>query len=112
MYTRSGNVIAFDSIRAVEGKFFVDPSSDEIEATIKMTFVNRASGTTFGKAKIQSPLFSKETVEAFRAFLQSAEKDFGSVVFQDGASTGPVGSSGLGEAESTEPPKPKALGGV
>ena len=112
MYTRSGGNLSFDSIRAVEGKFFVDPSSSEIEALIKMAYVNRATGTTYGMAKMRAPLFSKETVEAFRAFLESAEKDYGSVVFSDGASTGPVGSSGLGEAESTEPPEPKALGGV
>ncbi len=109
MFTQSGSELAFDSIRAVEGKFFVDPSSSEINADIEMTYVNRESGTTYGKCTVKSLLFSKETIEALRTFLENVEKDFGSVVFKEGGRSVPIGSSSLG-AESSE--APKALGGV
>ena len=111
MFTKGSDDLAFDSLRAIEGRFFVDPGSSEVEATIKMAYVDRASGSTYGECVVHASLFSKETIEALRAFLESAEKDFGSIVFKEGGRSVPAGTS-LGEAESDEPPKPKSLGGV
>jgi len=112
MFTRDGGDLAFDSVRVVEGKFFIDPSTSTIEASVKMAYVDRETGTTYGKCVAQASLFSKETVEAFRVFLENVEQDYGSVVFKEGGRSTPLGSPGLGAAESTEPIKPKVLGGL
>lgn len=112
MFTRSGNDLAFDSVQAIEGKFFIDPSTREIDAVVKLAYTNRETGMTYGKCVVKSALFSKETIEALRSFLNCVEEDYGSLVFKQGDTSGPLGSMGLGTAESEEGVKPKALGGV
>ena len=111
MFTRSGDGLAFDSVKVVEGKFFINPSTSEIDASIELTYMQRESGATYGKCTIRPALFSEETTEAFRKLLECIEKDYGSIVFQQGGRSTPAGSS-LGAAESEEGVTPKSLGGV
>ena len=111
MFTRSGEELAFDSVKAVDGKFFVDPSTSEIDADIELAYMHRESGTTYGKCTVKSTLFSNETIEAFRRFLECVEEDYGMVVFRQGGRSTPAGGS-LGGAESEETITPKSLGGI
>ena len=111
MFTRSGDELAFDSVKAVEGKFFMDPTAGEIDATIELAYTQRESGTTYGKCTVRSTLFSKETIAAFHNFIECVERDYGLLVFRQGDRSTPSGSS-LGEAESEEGITPKSLGGI
>lgn len=111
MFTRTGDELAFDSVKVVEGNFFIHPSTTDLDATIELAYLHRESGTTYGKCSVSSTLFSNETVEAFRNFLECVEKDYGSLVFKQGIRSTPAGGS-LGEAESQEGVSLNSLGGT
>ena len=110
MYVRDGaNSSAFDGIAALDGKFKFNPSVDEAPVVeVTMVYVNSKTRTTYGSCPFST--FSPKTREAFRAFLESAEQDFGEVVFEGGV-VSPFGhsASASGKAESNEG-LPKGLG--
>ena len=104
-----GNI---DSVQAVEGKFKWRPDMDKDPILeITMVYLNRETKTTFGTCPVDSSLFSPKTMEAFKAFLESAETDFGTIVFERGQPA-PFGETqGTQEAESSRG-LPTGLGGT
>jgi hypothetical protein len=79
MYTKtSQQLAAIDSVIAVKGSFTFHPWRDEEPSiTLEMMYANKANQTTFGLCPARSSVLSPKTLEAFRAFLEAAEEDFG-----------------------------------
>lgn len=104
MFKQAEGRVAFDAVMAVEGSFRFHPAIDK-EPTIDllMVNVNSETGVTYGSSPARANVFSPKTLEAFRAFLESAEEDWGQVLFGSGA-IAPFGQvqSPRNAAESTE----------
>lgn len=77
-----------DAVAVVGGQFDFRPGLDVVP-TIKLlaTYLNSATKTTFGTCQV-SANFSAKTLELMMQFIQSAEEDFGKLVFEDGVLTG------------------------
>ena len=113
MYQHTEGTPAFDAVMAVEGKFIFRPQLDkEPNIEMLMVYFDTKTGNTWGTCPVKATMFSPKTLEALRAFLESAEEDFGQVVFGGGviAPFGPV-QNPRAQAESGEGPKlPPGLG--
>ena len=114
MFTRNGSSSAFDSVVAVEGTLKRSDVNGEMSVDLKIMYLDHKSGITYGTCKVSKNLFGKETREHLENFLASAEKDFGSIAFGEGAIVTTDGSlKTLGSAEDpTGKLDPKSLGGV
>jgi len=111
MFTKDpGHPGNIDSVVAMEGKFKFQPDVKEPELEITMVYMNRESGVTLGCCPVKTSRLSPETIEAFRAFLESAESDFGKVAFEKGQLIS-FGDRGTEKAESPQG-LPAGLGGV
>jgi len=74
-----------NSVVAVEGSFKYNPSMDEHpDINLLMMYMNNVMGESYGTCPARTPLFSKETMDHFKEFLLSAEKDFGEYVLNEG----------------------------
>ena len=104
MYRKAGGQPAFDALVAMEGKFTFRPDVDEEpNVELVMVYLNSSNGHTFGTCPVGPRLLSRETMEAFRHFLNSAEKDFVDVVFGGQGTAGDYHpASSRGKAESGE----------
>jgi hypothetical protein len=103
-----------DSITAVEGQFRFHPGIDHVpNIELVMMYLNRATKTSYGTVPLKPNNWSAETLQLFKEFLESAEKDYGQVLFKGGHTTpfGPVPSSSSSQAETGEG-IPKTLGGT
>lgn len=113
MYRHTDGIPAFDAVMAVEGKFTFRPQLDtEPNIEMLMIYLNAGTGSTYGSCPVKSAIFSPKTIEALRAFLESAEEDFGQVVFGGGVISpfGPVQNPRT-QAESGQGPQlPPGLG--
>ena len=90
MFVRKGNTdLAFDSIAITEGEFKFIPwlgegNEGQFEMKLVAAYINSINNTTYGSCSVGLSLLSEDTVEAFRTFLESAEKDFGELIFSKG----------------------------
>jgi hypothetical protein len=86
MYKQGDGKVVFDAVMVVEGSFHFHPALDkQPNIDLLMVYVNSETGTTYGSSPARPNVFSPKTLEAFRAFLESAEEDWGQVVFGSGA---------------------------
>ena len=109
MFTSATPTTVIDSITAHEGKFsFSHDKKPEVE--IVMVYSNQQTKATFGTCPLRSPRFSDKTLEAFKAFIRSAEEDFGALVLEGGFIAEAEGSPALGMAETSKGLKPRGLG--
>jgi hypothetical protein len=104
MFKSPDRVVAYDAVMAAEGSFRFNPMlHKEPEIDILMVNVNSETGVTYGSSPARANVYSPKTLEAFRAFLESAEEDWGQVLFGRGEIS-PFGQtqSPKNVAESTE----------
>ena len=103
-----------DSIQTMEGKFRYYPQVDkEPVIELKMAYLDSSTKCTYGFIEAGPNLLSPKTLEAFRAFMESAEEDVGQVVSSGGviAPFGEVVPNARNNAESDRSPElPKGLG--
>lgn len=103
MYRHTDGTPTFDAVMAVEGKFSFRPQLDkEPNIEVLMVYFDTKTSSTWGTCPVKSSLFSPKTLEALRAFLESAEEDFGQAVFGGGVIS-PFGS--------VQPPRDSAESG-
>jgi hypothetical protein len=103
MYRSSGGPPAFDSIVAMEGKFTFRPDHDEVpNIELLMVYYSSTTRRTYGTCEAKATFFSPKTIEAFRAFLDSAEEDFGTVVFGGGVIEPDPYLPNLNQAETSQ----------
>jgi hypothetical protein len=117
MFTRDTDQCAIDSIicRKVEAEIGIDGTA---KMTVTMSYANAAQGLTFGSGVVNhhpaggmEGALSQETLDHFRSFIHSAEKDFGRVVFGSGTLDEPsMGRDDQNSAETNRPPR-LGLGG-
>ena len=110
MFTSTRPTTVIDSIEAREGKFLVTPGAGNPEIEVVMVYSNQQTRATFGTCPLRSPRFSDKTLEAFKAFIRSAEEDFGALVLEGGFIAEAEGSPALGMAETSKGLKPRGLG--
>jgi hypothetical protein len=86
MYTRDSSDKGIDSIICVSGEFTLsgDPGDPDVAAETNMAYYDSRRGLSLGSCTMSQAEMSVETVAALKAFLESAEKDFGDLVFGDG----------------------------
>lgn len=97
---------SFDSVLCVGAAVTKPPTGETPDVQLTMVYVNRATGTTFGTCPAQTHLLSQPTIDLLNAFLDSAERDFGQLVFGEGTTAGVSGetrSGGLAEAGDGQP---------
>jgi hypothetical protein len=113
MYTQDGATPKFDSVMILEGSFAYKGVTDpDPHLVLTATYVDSKTGFTFGKLDARSIFFTPKTVEAFKAFLNAAETDIGTVVMGSGT-LAPFGESQAprNQAESDKGPQlPPGLG--
>lgn len=110
MYVSAKPTTVIDSVTAREGKFVVSPDTDSPEVEVVMVYSNQQTRMTFGTCPVKSPRFSDKTIEALKAFLRSAEEDFGTLILEGGLVAESEGTPALGMAESARGLKPRGLG--
>ena len=77
-----------------------------------MMYSNKETGTSFGTCPVKTFRLSEKTKQAFQAFIDSAEVDFGSLILEGGFIAeveGQVSSMGMAE---TGAGLPRGLGGT
>ena len=98
----------FNAVVAVEAKIRFHPRIDkEPNCELLMMHVNTPSWMTFGTCPVKPNLLSEKTRKALIAFLESAEEDYGNILFDTGVNVtvAPGTSTELdsGAAESGSP---------
>ena len=107
MFNNESGSSNIDTVECREGSFKIPDGSAEPQIELTMVYSNKESGLRFGTCPAKTSVMSKETLDAFFAFMELAEKDFGTAVFEAGELV--QRSPYLGAAES-EQPLPKGLG--
>jgi hypothetical protein len=112
MFTSANPTTVIDSISAAEGAFKI-PKSGLPEIDMLMLYSNKGTGTTFGTCPMKTSRLSEKTIQAFRAFIESAETDFGSLILEGGFIAEVEGRvTPVGMAESAGGLQARGLGGV
>lgn len=107
MFTSDVKGMAIDSISAVEGTFKVHPDTGEAEISVLMMYSHQETHLTLGTCPVKESVLSDKTKEFLMQFLQSAEEDFGKVVFDSGALVSRQSSPGI---ESSDGLRAKGMG--
>ena len=107
MYTTDSSNISISMLFVGEGTFkWNQPNGQPLpEIELVMGLGNKDSNETYGKCLVQTSLLSKSTMEKFMEFVQSAEEDFGEVVFRGVKPIDPF------TAPTSAPEKQSGLGG-
>jgi hypothetical protein len=81
MFVKDGGFPAVNGVGFVEGNFTCAPGDySSISIEMLMVYLNHPTGMTFGSCPVKGELLSEDTREKFRAFLLSAEEDFGNFI--------------------------------
>lgn len=116
MHTKTTPGLAFDSLCPAKGSFKVTVTGEVIEElSITMVYTNKATMETFGSADWPMGVWSEETLEAFKTFLRSSEKDVAKVLYgeRDDSTQLPRQPHAWEQAETGEPlTKPRGIGGT
>lgn len=101
-----------DAIVAVEGEFKCHPllQADPV-LELKMMYIDSKTRQSYGTCPAKTQVFSPETIEAFRAFIRSAENDFGRLFFEGGTVVPYEGASGSSTSKAETGETPRGLGG-
>ena len=111
MFTSAKPTTVIDSVSAVEGSFKI-PTGGLAEVDILMMYSNKSTGTTFGTCPVRTFRLSEKTKQAFQAFVDSAEVDFGNLLLEGGFIAEAEGRiSSMGIAETGDGLSPRGIGG-
>lgn len=115
MFTSARPTSVIDSVGVAEGTFKISKGVPLPEIELLMVYSNRANGSTFGTCPVKTLRLSEKTILAFRAFVESAEEDFGNLILEGGfiaEAEGRIPSMGMAESDAGLQRPSRGLGGT